>query len=72
MKSMTWCRAVVSVLPGPGVIFETSEVYQYKDLFATIYPQNRHIRDKIRQVLGELQTQGRLVHIANGVWKVCR
>lgn len=41
-----------------GEDFNLSEVYRYEAHFSKLYPNNQHVRDKLRQVLQHLRDEG--------------
>jgi type II restriction enzyme len=54
----------------PSDSFTTAEVYAFTRELEKLHPDNRHIRDKIRQQLQVLRDMGFLVHIERGVWRL--
>jgi len=62
-----WQKLVYERLP-KGV-FRTSDMYTYENEFQKFYPQNRHIKDKIRQILQQLRDLKLLKHIATDKWE---
>ena len=50
--------------------FTTSEIYAFERELEKLHPDNRHIRDKIRQQLQVLRDTGFLLHVASGRWRV--
>ncbi|HYN83746.1 MAG TPA: DpnI domain-containing protein [Pyrinomonadaceae bacterium] len=48
--------------------FSNSDVYAFQHLLERLHPNNRHVRDKIRQQLQVLRDMGILIHVARGVW----
>jgi len=44
-------------------------MYIYENEFQKFYPQNRHIKDKIRQILQQLRDLKLLKHIATDKWE---
>ena len=41
-----------------GQPFTLADVYAYEDHFQKLYPDNHHVRDKLRQVLQHLRETG--------------
>ena len=39
-------------------VFSLTDIYKYRDYFATQYPNNDHIEEKIRQTLQYLRNDG--------------
>jgi HKD family nuclease len=62
-----WQKLVFSKLPEDE--FQTSDLYQYAQDFAQLYPENRNIEPKIRQVLQQLRDLGVILHLEEGRWK---
>lgn len=62
-----WQKLVFEKLPDG--IFNTSDMYAYEEEFRQHYPENRHIRDKIRQILQQLRDLGLLRHISENRWE---
>ena len=62
-----WQRLVYERLP-EGV-FQTSDMYIYEGDFQQFYPENRHIKDKIRQILQQLRDMGLIKHISENRWQ---
>ena len=52
----------------PTNTFTTSEVYAFTRELERLHPDNRHVRDKIRQQLQVLRDAGLLLHIGRGGW----
>jgi type II restriction enzyme len=57
-----------STLP-PGA-FSNADLYAFEKELAALHPDNRHIRDKIRQQLQVLRDTGFLTQPARGLWQV--
>lgn len=62
-----WQRLVYDRLPAG--IFQTSDMYSYERDFQQFYPENRHIKDKIRQILQQLRDLGLVKHISENRWQ---
>lgn len=62
-----WQKLVYERLPDG--IFKTSDMYSYEDEFREYYPENKHITDKIRQILQQLEELGLLKHISKNKWE---
>lgn len=52
-----------------NVRFSLADVYAFEGLLATRHPENRHIRDKIRQQLQVLRDQGLISFLGNGQYE---
>ena len=50
--------------------FTNADMYVYERHFEKLHPDNRHVRDKIRQQLQELRDRGFLSQSEPGVWAV--
>ena len=64
-----WQKLVFERLP-PGP-FTDADIYRYESEFQRHYPKNRHIREKIRQVLQQLRDLGLIRHLGQGMWERC-
>jgi hypothetical protein len=53
-----------------GTTFSNSDIYAYERELEALHPDNRHIRDKIRQQLQVLRDTGFLMQPERGVWRV--
>jgi len=61
-----WQRLVFEKLPHGK--FKTSDLYKFEEEFRSHYPMNRHIRDKIRQVLQQLRDLGLVKYLEEETW----
>jgi len=50
--------------------FTTAEMYQFVPQLEELHPENRHVRDKIRQQLQVLRDRGFLTQVERGVWSL--
>jgi len=50
--------------------FTSSDVYAFTRELEKLHPDNRHVRDKIRQQLQVLRDAGLLLHIGRGRWQI--
>lgn len=50
--------------------FTTAEMYSFTRELETLHPDNRHVKDKIRQQLQVLRDRGFLRQVERGVWMV--
>lgn len=48
--------------------FLNSDVYAFEPYLERLHPDNRHVKDKIRQQLQVLRDKGLLVQVGRGVW----
>lgn len=62
-----WQKLVYEKLP-KGT-FRTSDMYIYEREFQKIYSENKHIKDKIRQILQQLRDIGLLKHLGREEWE---
>jgi type II restriction enzyme len=51
-------------------VFSNEEIYAFAPELEKLHPDNRHIRDKIRQQLQVLRDTGFLTHISHGTWRL--
>lgn len=61
-----WQKLVYERLPEG--IFQTSDMYTYEKELQQFYPENRHVTDKIRQILQQLRDLGLLKYIDRNRW----
>ena len=54
----------------PSESFTTAEVYAFERELEKLHPDNRHVRDKIRQQLQVLRDLGLLLHVERGIWRL--
>lgn len=57
------------ILDIPGEEFSLNDVYSFYDYFKSIYPNNSHIKDKLRQILQNLRDLGFIKFIEKGMYK---
>lgn len=50
--------------------FTTAEAYSLVPLLEELHPDNRHVRDKLRQQLQFLRDAGMLIHVERGRWRL--
>jgi HKD family nuclease len=62
-----WQKLVFDVLPEGK--FRTSDIYRFEDRFQAAYPENRHVRAKVRQILQQLRDLRLIKHHAENVWE---
>ncbi len=68
-----WLLAVMKCVETIGKSeFTLQEVYARDDYVRALYPENRHIREKIRQQLQVLRDVGYLVFLGNGRYRLKR
>jgi HKD family nuclease len=61
-----WQKLVYERLPES--IFQTRDMYSYEKEFQQFYPENKHITDKVRQILQQLRDLGLLKYISKNKW----
>lgn len=66
-----WTLDVLNAIRTLGRLeFTNGDAYALADPLSKLHPDNRHIRDKIRQQLQVLRDAGLLVHVERGVWRL--
>jgi type II restriction enzyme len=66
-----WTLDVLNLIRKLGKAeFTTEEAYVFERELERLHPDNRHVRDKIRQQLQVLRDAGLLVHIERGLWRL--
>ena len=50
--------------------FTNEDVYAHARELEQLHPDNRHVRDKIRQQLQVLRDARLLIHVSSGVWRL--
>ena len=50
--------------------FTTADAYVFTRELEKLHPDNRHVKDKIRQELQVLRDTGLLLHIERGLWRL--
>lgn len=48
--------------------FKLKELYEFEPHFQVVYPENAHIKDKLRQTLQNLRDKGLLTFVSKGVY----
>jgi type II restriction enzyme len=54
----------------PSGEFTTADAYAFTRELEKLHPDNRHVKDKIRQQLQVLRDLGLLQHVGRGVWRL--
>jgi len=68
-----WTLDVLNAVRGLGMTdFTLSEVYALESSLGQIHPNNRHVRDKIRQQLQVLRDLGLLLFVGRGHYRLAR
>lgn len=66
-----WTLDVLNAIRRMGKTeFSTTDAYSFADELEALHPNNRHVRDKIRQQLQVLREMKLLIHVARGVWRL--
>lgn len=66
-----WTIDMLRLIQAQGWIeFTTNQAYSCEDTLKSLYPSNKHIKEKIRQQLQVLRDQGLLIQTERGVWRV--
>ena len=66
-----WTLDVLNIVRRLGQAeFKNEDVYAFDRELEKLHPDNRHIRDKIRQQLQVLRDAGLLLHLGSGVWRL--
>ena len=50
--------------------FTNEDVYAFTRELEKLHPDNRHVKDKIRQQLQVLRDTGLLLHVGSGIWRL--
>ena len=71
IKQRGWTLDVLNAVRRLGKSeFTTAEMYSLTRELETLHPDNRHVKDKIRQQLQVLRDRGFLSQVERGVWTV--
>ena len=69
-----WTTAVMDCIDEldlrPGERFELADVYSYEDELAEMYPENQHVRAKIRQQMQVLRDEGIVEFLGSGEYRL--
>lgn len=69
-----WTTAVMDCIDDldvdPGERFKLADVYAFEDRLADMYPENEHVRAKIRQQLQVLRDEGLIEFLGNGAYRL--
>ncbi len=57
-------------MSAPTGEFTTADTYAFTRELERLHPDNRHVKDKIRQQLQVLRDTGLLLHVERGVWRL--
>jgi type II restriction enzyme len=64
MMDIMWCIESLAKKE-----FKLDEIYAYESYLQSLHPENRHIKDKIRQQLQVLRDKGYLEFVSRGVYR---
>jgi len=71
VKQRGWTLDVLNIVRRLGKAeFKNEDVYAFAHELGKLHPDNRHVRDKIRQQLQVLRDMGLLVHINRNAWRL--
>jgi hypothetical protein len=70
LKSTGQPESLRLLTSSPTNEFTTADVYAFERELEKLHPDNRHVKDKIRQQLQVLRDTGLLLHIERGVWRL--
>jgi len=70
-KERGWTLDVLRVVQSLGKKqFTNDDVYVFEKHLQQLHPDNRHVKDKIRQQLQVLRDAKLLIHVGNGTWRL--
>lgn len=71
VEARGWLIEVMKCVESVGKVeFELSDVYAYEQRLSRVYPDNHHIREKIRQQLQVLRDNGYLDFVSRGYYRL--
>jgi type II restriction enzyme len=71
VRERGWTLDVLNAIRRLGKTdFTTADAYAFERELEQLHPDNRHIKDKIRQQLQVLRDLGLLLHIGRGEWRL--
>ena len=71
VKQRGWTLDVLNAIRRLGKTeFTTADAYAFTRELEKLHPDNRHIKDKIRQQLQVLRDAGLLLHVERGIWRL--
>lgn len=71
VKQRGWTLDVLNIVRRLGKSeFANDDVYAFTRELEKLHPDNRHVRDKIRQQLQVLRDTKLLIHVSSGVWRL--
>ena len=73
-RARDWTTAVMDCIDDldvrPGERFELADVYAFEDRLGELYPENQHVRAKIRQQLQVLRDEGLIEFLGDGEYRL--
>jgi type II restriction enzyme len=70
-KERGWTLDVLNAIRSLGKVeFSNDDAYSLVAHLEKLHPDNRHVRDKIRQQLQVLRDLGFLLHVERGCWRL--
>jgi type II restriction enzyme len=71
IKERGWTLDVLNIVRRLGKVeFANEDVYAFERELEQLHPDNRHIKDKIRQQLQKLRDKKLLLHIGRNCWRI--
>ena len=71
VKERGWTLDVLNGIRRLGKVeFTNGDAYTLAEHLEQLHPDNRHVRDKIRQQLQVLRDLGLLLHVGLGTWRL--
>ena len=71
VKQRGWILDVLNIVRRLGKAeFKNEDVYIFAPELEKLHPDNRHVREKIRQQLQVLRDAGLLLHVARNLWRL--
>jgi type II restriction enzyme len=71
VKQRGWTLDVLNIVRRLGKAeFINEDVYAFDHELEKLHPDNRHVREKIRQQLQVLRDTHLLIHVSSGVWRL--
>lgn len=71
VRERSWTLDVLNGIRRLGKIeFTNGDAYTLVEQMEKLHPDNRHVRDKIRQQLQVLRDAGLLLHVEHGLWRL--
>jgi type II restriction enzyme len=70
LKSKCWIIEIMNCLDRiPNLYFDLENIYHFENQLRILFPENNHIKDKIRQQLQILRDKNLIVFLGNGKYK---